>query len=130
MSSACADQLLISLQRYVHRRQQTPYYSISFSLAFLDFLLSFVQKRNRSMQDRKRSLKHLTGHDMQGSLVEELWSLVTRAEQPKATFLPAASKATTAFHQAVHSLVYDMLMQKVGPAALSLAYCLSAYFKC
>ena len=55
---------------------------------------------------------HIVGH-MQGSLVEDLQNLVVRASQPKATLLPAASKATTAFNQAVHSLVYDMLMQKV-----------------
>ena len=52
----------------------------------------------------------------QGSLVEDLQSLVTRASQPKATLLPAATKAATVFHQSVHSLVYDMLMQKVGAA--------------
>ena len=56
---------------------------------------------------------------MQGSLVEELKRLVARAGQPKATLLPAASKAATAFHQAVHSLVYDMLMQKVEYSCFS-----------
>ena len=52
-------------------------------------------------------------------MVDEIQRLVTSSLQPKATLVPRVSKASAAFHQAVHSLVYDMLMQKVKPPCLT-----------
>ncbi|KAK9846891.1 hypothetical protein WJX84_000821 [Apatococcus fuscideae] len=86
-----------------------------FSTALQQAIASLQPSLDAAAAEETSSLDATTlrlRHD-QGSLVEELTSLVARAGQPKATPLPAAAKAATAFHQAVHSLVYDMLMQKV-----------------